>query len=85
MSNRQNLLNQISAFKFAAFELALFLDTHPDERAAIALHCKYMDQALALERQYERQYGPLFSQDIPGNAQSWTWIDSPWPWEYVEV
>lgn len=60
---------------FAAWELRLYLNTHPHDR-----------QALELFRQYARcadqpNYAGAFAFD-DGCPDHWSWTDAPWPWEH---
>ena len=38
---RKEMLKKIKCLKFAVTELALYLDTHPDDKKALCLHNKY--------------------------------------------
>lgn len=76
---RCRLLADISALDFAALELTLYLDTHPDDRGALRQRNEYLQRIKPLVRKYEEHYGPLTmvsKADYP-----WQWIDEPWPWE----
>ena len=58
---------------FAAWELRLYLNTHPCDQ-----------QALKLFRQLARKtrqpnYATSFAQDCD---EGWRWTDAPWPWEF---
>ena len=59
MNDRKRLLNRISATQFAAWELHMYLDTHPCDRTANEMFRKYTDEAKMLRREYESKYGPL--------------------------
>ena len=30
-------------------------------------------------KEYEKMYGPLTVTGV--NAQDWTWVNEPWPWD----
>lgn len=75
---RETLINQIKCYQFAITELALYLDTHPDEEKALCLHRKYSRELKDLKDKYQKVYGPL-TIDFPCNK--WRWIEEPWPWE----
>ena len=77
-SNQQEMLMQIRELRFSVNDLALYLDTHPCERRAIALHNQYSRELRNLTDEYQRKYGPL-TIECPCNK--WRWIDLPWPWE----
>lgn len=59
---------------FAAWELRLYLNTHPDDRQALALLCCLMDET------EDPNYATTFL-DREGCASRWTWVCDPWPWE----
>ena len=62
------------AIPFAAWELRLFLDTHPDNAAALEAYRGYCAQAA--EHGIRCAY-PCMTDTENG----WTWISDPWPWE----
>ena len=83
MSNREALLKKISVARFAAWELHIYLDTHPNDQRALKSYKQYQEKAKALTAEFEEQYGPLASCDMYGDS-SWQWINDPWPWEKQE-
>lgn len=84
MSQRESLLRKISVARFAAWELHIYLDTHPGDKRAMRSFEKYKNTADQLTAEFEKQYGPLTANDTYGDS-SWEWIHSPWPWENQEV
>ncbi len=76
--NKEELMNQIMSDEFAITELTLYLDNHPEDQKALALHNKYCNDLNNVKTMYQKMYGPL-SIDYPCN--SWRWIEEPWPWE----
>ena len=75
---RREMINQIRAYDFAINELALYLDTHPDDQRALCLHKKYCKEVKELKDKYQKVYGPL-TINYPCNK--WRWLEEPWPWE----
>ena len=75
---RNEMINQIRNYDFAINELALYLDTHPEDERALCLHKKYAKHNNELKNKYQKVYGPL-TIDYPCN--SWRWLEEPWPWE----
>lgn len=75
---REEMLEQIKCYNFAVVELALYLDTHPDDERALCLHRKYTKELKELRDKYQKVYGPL-TIEFPCNK--WRWIEEPWPWE----
>lgn len=80
MSEKKNLMEAIYANGFAADEARLFLDTHPNDPAAL----QYYNQKIKLYHQavahYEEKYGPIRPEN-GGAGGSWQWAITPWPWE----
>ena len=75
---RKRLLCEIRSLSFAINDLALYLDTHPEDQSAIRMHSEYSEKQINLTAEYQRLYGPL---TINFTSNSWDWIDEPWPWE----
>lgn len=76
--SKKKLLKEIMALNFAINDLALYLDTHPNDTTAIRMHCEYSEKQIALTEEYQKLYGPL---TINFMSDSWDWINEPWPWE----
>ena len=76
--SKKQLLKEIMALNFAINDLALYLDTHPNDARAIRMHSEYSEKQIALTEKYQKLYGPL---TINFMSDSWDWIDEPWPWE----
>lgn len=79
-AKRMELLRQIQELEFAAVELTLFMDIHPEQREPLAAYNQATERLQGLVKEYESLYGPLmaFGQSI---TQRWSWTDEPWPWE----
>ena len=75
---REEMLNEIKCLTFAVVELALYLDTHPDDTKALCLHNKYSKDLKDLSDKYQKVYGPL-TIEYPCNK--WRWLEELWPWE----
>ena len=75
---RREMINRIRCLEFAINELALYLDTHPEESKALCLHRKYTKEVRELKDKYQKVYGPL-TINFPCNK--WRWLEEPWPWE----
>lgn len=63
------------AAAFAAWELRLYLNTHPDDEEAIKLFRKLCKEA------EEENYATTFLTD-DCCTNGWNWVRNPWPWEY---
>ena len=57
------------ARSFAAWEVRLYLDTHPEDASALALYRRLCAQ----------ECGGYAC--VPHGRDRWSWIDDPWPWE----
>ena len=78
LPSKEELAEKLKCYRFAIIELALYLDTHPEDQKALCLHNEYARKFKKLEELYERLYGPL---SIMTPCKKWRWLDSPWPWE----
>ena len=74
----EDLAMQIKAYQFAVTDIALYLDTHPEDERALCLHREYTRRLIELRDKYQKVYGPL-TIEYPCNK--WRWLEEPWPWE----
>ena len=80
-NERERLLYDIQETAFAAHELNLYLDTHPNDPNTIKLYNEYNKKEKMLNDEYERKYGPIDLSDAEGLSMTpWAWIKEPWPW-----
>jgi len=79
-TERERDLLKIQEIGFAAHELNLYLDTHPEDQSMLALFNDYRNQVNELTRDYENKYGPLTINSNNMN-ESFTWVENSWPWE----
>lgn len=82
MTEAEHAAKNVQMYYFAMIDSALFLNSHPDDSAALQyfhkMHHAYDDAKAA----YEKHFGPL---TITGTSEKrWNWIGSPWPWEGVK-
>lgn len=82
MSEREKLLMRIQVMDFAMLETNLFLDSHPNNQEALALHEKYKQSYEMLVAEYESKYGPI-KLNTDSREKTWAWIKDPWPWDYM--
>jgi spore coat protein JB len=78
--DRQRLLWQMTAEQFAAFDVQLYLDTHPADRHAMNLYEKHLGNHRQYKRDYEAAVGPVTPDTAAANG-AWRWVENPWPWE----
>ena len=74
------LLAQLQSLSFVIQELALYLDTHREDKEALELYRSYQQMREKLAMQYQNKMGPL-NHMMPGEG-GYRWLDDPWPWEY---
>ena len=72
--NQNSLKYRFMAIRFAMWDLHLYLDTHPNDRTAMALLEKYEEEYAPIAAAYEEQYGPFEA------ASGAEWLKAPWPW-----
>ena len=73
------LLRRVMMVDFAIHEAALFLDTHPENKKALAYYHKMREMRQVLMAEFNEKHGPLTKGDVKGDT--WSWIDTPWPWQ----
>ena len=78
--DRRSLLWQMTAEQFAAFDVQLYLDTHPNDIVALEMFQNYLSNFTEYKNQFESMFGPIYS-DSAVNNDMWMWIENPWPWE----
>ncbi len=71
---------ELMAIQFAAHDLSLYLDTHRNDAEAFAAYKELLALYKEGAERYARMYGPLMKTDL-ANAECYTWLDGPWPWE----
>ena len=74
-------LTELQALGFAVQELALYLDTHRDDREALELYRNYQQMFERCREEYRKNHGPLNHMQA-SDSESYDWLDDPWPWEY---
>lgn len=73
---------ELQALGFAVNELALYLDTHPEDMEALELYRQYQKLLHDGSMEYSQQHTPL-QHGIPVDHKTYTWKDDPWPWEFA--
>ncbi len=63
------------AAAFAAWEMRLYLNTHPHDEEALALFSRLCKEA------GDENYATTFLTDECCTS-AWNWVKNPWPWEY---
>jgi spore coat protein JB len=76
-------LSELQVLGFAMHDLALYLDTHRDDKEALALYRQYQKVYHDAMMEYSKQCTPL-THTCPVSDEAYTWLDDPWPWEYCK-
>ena len=76
-------LSELQVLDFAIQELALYLDTHRDDREALELYRGYQQMYQRCREEYRKSHGPL-NHMHPSESETYDWLDDPWPWEYCQ-
>ncbi len=74
-------MSELQALNFAIQELALYLDTHREDKEALELYRDYQNMYVRCKDEFLKKRGPL-NQMTPEQNNAYTWLDDPWPWEY---
>ena len=79
-NNKDSALRKLMAADFAAFELQLSLDTHPDDADAMSKYTEAVKKAKIARTEFENNYGAVTAPGAAGKLP-WQWISSPWSWQ----
>ena len=70
--------NLTHAVPFAAWEMRLYLNTHPCDRNALALYHGYCERCPG---GYGYLACALYGESRDSCPLCWNWVEGPWPWE----
>ena len=70
---------ELMALDFVCQELALYLDTHPDDKEAFKAWKSFTALAKEGRKRYVEMCGPVKRTDT-AQFESWAWPEDPWPW-----
>ena len=76
-------MTELQALNFAIQELALYLDTHRDDREALELYRDYQQMYERCRDEFRKKHGPL-NHLHSSDGECFDWLDDPWPWEYCK-
>lgn len=80
MSDREQMLRDISIVDFVLVEFMLYLDTHPHDRKAMEYFNHYSRIKNQMSQEFSRKYYPL-TKDMAESTTEWRWGAAPLPWE----
>ena len=72
---------ELQTMGFVLQELALYLDTHRDDKEAFDVFRAFQKMYAKGREKYEKEYGPLTHMSAMENG--YDWLMDPWPWEYA--
>ena len=72
---------ELQTLGFAINELALYLDTHRNDREALETYRAYQAMYEQCRAKFLETRGPM-NHMSPDTSQDYRWLDDPWPWEY---
>ena len=79
------MTNNRFALPFAAWELRLYLDTHPDDERALAAYKKLCATIGRCSYPCVTPQGMMAAGTDSSSSCTcggrWNWIDDPWPWD----
>ncbi len=77
---QHELMEYIRSVNFAMIELALFLDTQPENDCASDAYQEYRKSFQKAVSLYEKKFEPLTIYGVKDDNY-WTWGNEPWPWQ----
>jgi len=75
-------LTELQTMAFMIQEMALYLDTHRDDKEALEVYRGFQKAYQQGCEAYEKQCGPLNHMSL--SDAEYRWLDDPWPWEYAK-
>jgi hypothetical protein len=75
------LLQELQEIDFVLVELTLYLDTHPNDAAALRQFNEFAMKKHQVRAEFERRYGPMLQFGNSFSAYPWQWWQPPWPWQ----
>ena len=81
-NKKKSLMRRIQMYGFAAHECELYLDCHPENKAALEKHKKCVEMMRDAVAEYESLYGALTAKSAGG--RDWGWVKTAWPWQSEE-
>ncbi|MGL4337990.1 MAG: spore coat protein CotJB [Turicibacter sp.] len=79
--SKEEYIEKLQAIGLMAYDLILFLDTHPDNAEALRDYKKISKNYQQLLVEFEKSYGPISHTGIYEETQTYNWTQDPWPWE----
>ena len=80
-NEQEKMLYELDSISFAAHELNLYLDLHPEDQSMVTLFNDYRKKLEELTKNYESMYGPLSINSNEMENKTFSWVNTSWPWE----
>ena len=84
-NEQERMLYELDSISFAAHELNLYLDMHPEDQSMVTLFNDYRRKLEELTKNYESMYGPLTVNSNEMENKTFSWVNTTWPWEGSDV
>ena len=84
-NEQERMLYELDSISFAAHELNLYLDMHPEDQSMVTLINDYRRKLEELTKNYESMYGPLTVNSNEMENKTFSWVNTTWPWEGSDV
>lgn len=78
--SENSLMKKLQSYGFAAYDMLLYLDTHPKDKKAFEMFKELVEKTNELKMEYENKYGPLTPYSA-ARFDTFTWLEGPWPWQ----
>ena len=75
-------LAELQTMSFVLQELALYLDTHRNDKEAFEVFRTFQKLYAKGREKYEKECGPL--THMSDMEKGYDWLNDPWPWEYAQ-
>jgi len=75
-------LAELQTMAFMIQEMALYLDTHRDDKEALEVYQCFQKMYQQGCQMYEQQFGPMNHMSV--TEGDYKWLNDPWPWEYAK-
>ena len=79
-NRREEMLKKLQSYHFAAYDLNLYLDTHPHDKKALEMFREVTCKAKEAYVAFMKEFGPLTAMD--NTQDEWEWLENPWPWDF---
>lgn len=80
-STLKEKLLMLAESDFAADDIKLYLDTHPDDAGMLMKLCLQSQKSMMLRNEIETRFGyPITAATASIYGAPFRWINAPWPW-----